>query len=76
MLNKNKSQRVGLWKYGFSAPLFAAMLILSAASVATEKVELITEAERLIAPLKGGDELSTKSFPNINNEKTDEQKID
>lgn len=75
MLNKNKSQRVGLWKYGFSAPLFAAMLILSAASVATEKVELITEAERLIAPLKGGDDLSTKSIPNIKNEKPDEQTL-
>lgn len=32
MLNKNKSARTGLWKYGFSAPLFVVMLIVSAAT--------------------------------------------
>lgn len=52
MLNKTKSRRTGLWKYGFSAPLFAMMLIFSAASVATEKTELIARAEQLISPLK------------------------
>ncbi len=33
MLNKNKSKRKALLKYGLSAPLFALMLILSAATV-------------------------------------------
>lgn len=51
MLNKNKSGRTGLWKYGFSAPLFALMLIVSAASVATEKSDLIAQAEKLISPV-------------------------
>ncbi|MCF8452531.1 MAG: TonB family protein [Pedobacter sp.] len=50
MLNKNKSRRTGLWKYGFSAPLFALMLIFSAASVANENTELIAGAEKLISP--------------------------
>lgn len=50
MLNKNKSRRTGLWKYGFSAPLFALMLIFSAASVADENNMLIAEAEKLISP--------------------------
>lgn len=50
MLNKNKSRRTGLWKYGFSAPLFAIMLIFSAASVATENTNLIAGAEKLISP--------------------------
>jgi len=50
MLNKNKSRRTGLWKYGFSAPLFALMLIFSAASVADENNKLIAEAEKLISP--------------------------
>lgn len=50
MLNKNKSRRTELWKYGFSAPLFAIMLIFSAASVATENTNLIAGAEKLISP--------------------------
>ncbi|WP_276363061.1 TonB family protein [Daejeonella sp. H1SJ63] len=50
MLNKNKSRRTGLWKYGFSAPLFALMLIFSAASVANENTDLIAGAEKLISP--------------------------
>ena len=50
MLNKNKSRRTGLWKYGFSAPLFAIMLVFSAASVATENTNLIARAEKLISP--------------------------
>lgn len=49
MLNKNKSRRTGLWKYGFSAPLFALMLIFSAASVADEKNKLIAGAGKLIS---------------------------
>lgn len=59
MLNKNKSRRTGLWKYGFSAPLFAIMLIFSAASVATENTKLIDGAEKLISPLKTDDDLKT-----------------
>ncbi|HQT22735.1 MAG: hypothetical protein B7X86_10925 [Sphingobacteriales bacterium 17-39-43] len=50
MLNKNKSRRTGLWKYGFSAPLFALMLTFSAASVANKNTELIAGAEKLISP--------------------------
>ena len=50
MLNKNKSSRTGLWKYGFSAPLFALMLIFSAASVANDNTDLIAGAEKLISP--------------------------
>jgi TonB family protein len=33
MLQKNKSQRIALLKYGLSAPLFVSMLILSSATV-------------------------------------------
>lgn len=47
MLNKNKSRRTGLWKYGFSAPLFALMLIFSAASVAIENPENNVNAQKL-----------------------------
>lgn len=59
MLNKNKSRRTGLWKYGFSAPLFALMLIVSAASVATDKSGLIAGADKLISPLE--------NVPGLNN---------
>jgi hypothetical protein len=38
MLNKNKSKKAAILKYGLSAPLFAVMLILSSATV-KEKVE-------------------------------------
>jgi len=37
MLQRNKSQRIKLLKYGFSAPLFILMLILSSATVDTSK---------------------------------------
>ncbi|MGN6178078.1 MAG: TonB family protein [Mucilaginibacter sp.] len=37
MLQKNRSARIKLVKYGLSAPLFALMLILSAATVNTSK---------------------------------------
>lgn len=43
MLHKSKSTRNALLKYGLSAPLFAAMLVLSSASVKTQAA-----AERLI----------------------------
>lgn len=38
MLNKNGSDRRALLKYGLSAPLFAAMLILSSATVNNSKI--------------------------------------
>jgi TonB family protein len=47
MLNKNKSRKTGLWKYGFSAPLFATMLVFSAASVAIENPENSDNAIKL-----------------------------
>lgn len=69
MLNKNKSRRPGLWKYGFSAPLFVLMLIVSAATGRSHKTitvpVLLNTAENssgLIIPL--GAELS-KPDPEI-----------
>ncbi|GAB2694877.1 M56 family metallopeptidase [Mucilaginibacter koreensis] len=41
MLQKNKSKRVALVKYGLSAPLFAAMLVLSSATLS--KSQIITQ---------------------------------
>jgi len=38
MLQKNRSQRIALAKYGLSAPLFILMLILSSATVSNSKV--------------------------------------
>ena len=46
MLNKTKSRRTGLWKYGFSAPLFALMLILSAATASSENNPLNINSEK------------------------------
>jgi TonB family protein len=63
MLNKNKSRRTGLWKYGFSAPLFALMLILSAASVANENTDLIAGAEKLISPSIANKYIPTVTTP-------------
>ncbi len=63
MLNKNKSRKTGLWKYGFSAPLFAIMLIFSAASVATENTNLIAGAEKLISPSIADKYISTITIP-------------
>ena len=60
MLNKNKSGRTGLWKYGLSAPLFAAMLILSAATVTKEQPNLMEEAEKLISPIKNNSDSTLK----------------
>ncbi|RWY49188.1 M56 family metallopeptidase [Mucilaginibacter gilvus] len=37
MLQKNKSQRVKLLKYGLSAPLFVLMLVLSSATISNSK---------------------------------------
>lgn len=44
MLQKNKSARIKLVKYGLSAPLFALMLILSAATVDTGKTVIKVSA--------------------------------
>ncbi|MDP3468770.1 MAG: TonB family protein [Daejeonella sp.] len=63
MLNKNKSRRTGLWKYGFSAPLFALMLIFSAASVANENTDLIAGAEKLFSPSIASKYLPTVTIP-------------
>lgn len=46
MLNKNKSRRTGLWKYGFSVPLFALMLIFSAATASSENNILSIDAKK------------------------------
>jgi len=75
MLNKNKSRRTGLWKYGFSAPLFALMLIFSAASVATENNKLIAGAEKLISPLKTDEHPLVESSPEIPDIKSDKKML-
>ena len=44
MLHKNPSRRAALLKYGLSAPLFAAMLILTSATVSEQKtIRVISE---------------------------------
>ena len=49
MLQKNKSHRIALIKYGLSAPLFILMLILSSATVNNSKtVRLINKKAELI----------------------------
>ncbi|MHB1178835.1 MAG: TonB family protein, partial [Daejeonella sp.] len=57
MLNKTKSRRTGLWKYGFSAPLFALMLIVSAA-VASSENNVLSVDSKSTTPL-----LDAISFP-------------
>ncbi len=52
MLHKTKSRSTGLWKYGFSAPLFMLMLVVSAATVSAEKNALSVDARNSIDPLK------------------------
>lgn len=75
MLYKNKSRSTGLWKYGFSAPLFVIMLIFSAASVATKKTDLIAGAEKLISPLKADEHPLLESSPEISDKKSDKKII-
>ncbi|HXI01030.1 MAG TPA: TonB family protein [Sphingobacteriaceae bacterium] len=53
MLNKNRSPRTGLLKYGLCAPLFAIMLIFSAATVSTDKAELILKSKKITSSLMG-----------------------
>lgn len=52
MLHKTKSRSTRLWKYGFSAPLFILMLIVSAATVSAEKNPLSIDANDSIDPIK------------------------
>jgi TonB family protein len=57
MLQKNKSQRVKLLKYGLSAPLFVLMLVLSSATISNSKaIEAIHDnAEELLLQPAIGD---------------------
>jgi TonB family protein len=64
MLNKTKSSKTGLLKYGLSAPLFALMLIFSAASVAKQKTELLAKAEEIFLPLVSKDIMAKDSVKN------------
>lgn len=69
MLQKNKSQRIALIKYGLSAPLFILMLILSSATISNSKTfKLINKQARrvLSAPaIKTGFTTATdKQTPN------------
>jgi TonB family protein len=64
MLNKTKSSKTGLWKYGLSAPLFTLMLIFSAASVAKQKTDLLVKAEELLMPLVSKEILVKDSVKN------------
>ena len=52
MLHKNRSRSTGLWKYGFSAPLFILMLIVSAAAASSENNLLSIDSERTIKPIE------------------------
>ena len=52
MLHKNRSRSTGLWKYGFSAPLFILMLIVSAAAASSESNLLSVDGERTIMPIE------------------------
>ena len=47
MLQKPRSRKIALLKYGFTAPLFALMLVIASASIAKNKE--IKKAEKLVA---------------------------
>lgn len=52
MLHKNPSRRAALLKYGLSAPLFAAMLILTSATVSEQKtIKVISDKISSDAPV-------------------------
>ncbi|MFI5140678.1 MAG: M56 family metallopeptidase, partial [Sphingobacteriales bacterium] len=62
MLQKNKSHRVALIKYGFSAPLFILMLILSSATVNNSKtIHLINKKVQFVF-LKPASEITQVKF--------------
>jgi len=64
MLQKNKSHRVALIKYGFSAPLFILMLILSSATVNNSKtINLINKKAQLVF-MKPASEITQVKFYN------------
>ncbi|HTH82968.1 MAG TPA: TonB family protein, partial [Mucilaginibacter sp.] len=73
MLQKNKSQRIALAKYGLSAPLFILMLILSSATVNNSKVikainrqtenVLSASADDLAASIVDHAEIPNESLP-------------
>ncbi len=52
MLHKTKSHRTGLWKYGFTAPLFILMLIVSAATATAERNALSIDADHSISSIE------------------------
>jgi len=62
MLNKNKSHKTGLWKYGFSVPLFALMLIFSAATANSENNILSIDAKKNLPILDMISDLEIKSI--------------
>ena len=68
MLQKNKSQRVKLLKYGLSAPLFVLMLILSSATVNNSKaVKVINlKAEQVLATPAITGNMTNKSADSLN----------
>lgn len=69
MLNKNRSKSIGLWKYGFSAPLFILMLIVSAATVKSEETLMGTVTENILVPYDSepDEHLNGLAYPDENN---------
>lgn len=57
MLQKNKSKRRALWKYGFTAPLFLGMLIISSAFVSEKTVQ----TQKVLETEVISDSISTKN---------------
>ncbi|WP_276348284.1 M56 family metallopeptidase [Daejeonella sp. JGW-45] len=64
MLHKNRSRSNGLWKYGFSAPLFMLMLIVSAATASSESNALSIDADRSLRPIEN---IGSLTFPGMIN---------
>ena len=68
MLQKDKSQRIKLLKYGLSAPLFILMLVLSSATVNNSKVIKIInlKAEQVVLmPVDGKTITNPADLPNL-----------
>jgi TonB family protein len=68
MLQKNKSQRIALIKYGLSAPLFVLMLILSSATVNASKAITrvnIKAAQVLLTPAIPAETSSPADVPAV-----------
>jgi TonB family protein len=66
MLQKNKSKRIALAKYGLSAPMFVLMLILSSATVNNSKAlkNITTKAENvLLVPASSSIGMLTEDNP-------------